>query len=280
MKKYFVLVLIIFLMVCSVSYADTINFTGMKEITVNDGIFNSTYNIIAGENQAVGIAGEDNETEHTEDAYGGGTPGNTITNQVWDYEGIFFDGTSLYVVGGFDFESTFINDDGYIQYYMGDLFFSDDPSFSIDSYKYAIVTVDNMIYSSNNSDGYFDINENEGEYPYYVMESAPYLLTDGNIKYEDGVTIDFDIATGTGFDSTWGGTTGEHYYVKYTLNNPSLWTTIMDNAPYVHLTMECGNDTVRGNLAPVPEPTTMLLSGLGLMGMGFYLRRRKVKDEI
>ena len=32
--------------------------------------------------------------------------------------------------------------------------------------------------------------------------------------------------------------------------------------------------------APVPEPTTMLLSGIGLMGMGFYLRRKKVKKEI
>ena len=27
--------------------------------------------------------------------------------------------------------------------------------------------------------------------------------------------------------------------------------------------------------APVPEPTTILLSGIGLLGMGFYLRRKK-----
>ncbi len=32
---------------------------------------------------------------------------------------------------------------------------------------------------------------------------------------------------------------------------------------------------VGANCAPVPEPTTMLLSGLGLMAMAFYLRRRR-----
>jgi len=32
--------------------------------------------------------------------------------------------------------------------------------------------------------------------------------------------------------------------------------------------------------APVPEPTTMLLSGLGLIGMAAYLRRKKNRKEI
>jgi hypothetical protein len=32
--------------------------------------------------------------------------------------------------------------------------------------------------------------------------------------------------------------------------------------------------TYSGSAAPVPEPTTIVLSGLGLLGIGAYLRRR------
>ena len=35
--------------------------------------------------------------------------------------------------------------------------------------------------------------------------------------------------------------------------------------------------TITLNSAPVPEPTTLLLSGLGLLGMGAYIRRKRSK---
>ena len=37
--------------------------------------------------------------------------------------------------------------------------------------------------------------------------------------------------------------------------------------------------TVTAHAAPVPEPTTILLSGIGLLGMGFYLRKRKLRSQ-
>jgi hypothetical protein len=42
-----------------------------------------------------------------------------------------------------------------------------------------------------------------------------------------------------------------------------------------HFTIGCGNDNLMGSTAPVPEPTTILLSGLGLLAMGVFLRRKQ-----
>ena len=46
-----------------------------------------------------------------------------------------------------------------------------------------------------------------------------------------------------------------------------------------HWTMQCGNDVIEGAAAPVPEPSTMLLLGSGLVGLwGVRKRRREHKN--
>jgi len=40
-----------------------------------------------------------------------------------------------------------------------------------------------------------------------------------------------------------------------------------------HWTMTCANDVIEGQVPSVPEPSTMLLLGAGLLGLGFLRRR-------
>lgn len=43
----------------------------------------------------------------------------------------------------------------------------------------------------------------------------------------------------------------------------------------LHWAMTCGNDTFEGGFSTVPEPSPVMLLGLGLLGIAEYTRRSK-----
>jgi hypothetical protein len=96
----------------------------------------------------------------------------------------------------------------------------------------------------------------------YVVESNPWQLNSDSMGSS--------IADGALSYGTWDD--GEtHYYAEVDMQ----WLFDTGNTSFLsHFTYECGNDLMIGQ---VPEPATILLSSLGLLGMAAFLRRKYTK---
>lgn len=110
-----------------------------------------------------------------------------------------------------------------------------------------------------------------------VMSSAP-----AGYIYRAGQEAQYDpagqssLATGSWSLHNVGGLTDTDDFLRFTL--------AYDFGPVssygLHWTMTCGNDVIEG-AAPVPEPSAILLFGVGMMGLGGVLRRKfDGQDEI
>jgi hypothetical protein len=70
---------------------------------------------------------------------------------------------------------------------------------------------------------------------------------------------------------------GGYGILSFELTNTALVDRYLGSGNFgFHWNMTCGNDTIEGGAsAPVPEPSTFVLLGAGLLGAGLYRRKRK-----
>ena len=220
------------------------------------------------------------------------------TGQRWDLEGFFQNGTQVTMVGGYDFKNGEVGNNK--RWYSGDIFIDVDGDA-----KYGNIDGSaDGIFEVKNTFGYefvLDLSEDMTSYSIYRLTSASVVktayyqqnqgsspwqyatggeligsLNAGTITYETGLT---DAETGFKGDSN---NTPTHNAVTVDLaflSDRNLTKGYQLTSTFtLHYTMGCGNDNLMGKyVAPVPEPSTILLISAGLCGLVGMSRKRLLK---
>ncbi len=195
------------------------------------------------------------------------SPGGT-DGELFDFEGIKFamDESALYfaVTASFGYMGT---NYGGFNYAVGDFFFNingtefgidfeDGGVYEITSDPFGIPDVPNGYHHSPaivNAVGGFDIDIANSAY----LGDAMGYQHEGLMETIAGDTYVMEMAI------------SKSYFANY-----GLFGGMMNVG--IHQTIACGNDKLVGNfeMNPIPEPGTLALLGLGLLGSGLFARRR------
>lgn len=236
-------------------------------ITISDGNFTGTNGY---SNR------EDNETETNPD---------TVQAQVWDLEGMFLQGRTLTIVGGFDFKNG--SADGGHTYRSGDIFvdvtgdavygqaanggsgrnglvtatfgyeYAFDLDFSTMTFDVVELDLDTKVQR---------VTDVPSSNPWRYDSGGTPLLSDLPFSYFSGLTgADVDGLQGWKGDD-------RHYAISLEL--PSILNGMNST---LHYTIECGNDNLMGQVH-VPDPaSTALLLAFGVAGVECCRRKLRLR---
>ncbi len=276
MKRLFLLFVSVLLLLTGTVYATNITIPDLnsRSISKYDKDYNTWWD----------RTNEDQEVE----------PG-MVNTQQWDLEGFFTEGTSLTLIGGYNFQN------GLEGYDSGDIFIdtNDDPDYGgsgdnnddgyrtvNNSYGYNYVldldwsNKDNPLYNVYTIDSSSKVltayyHQNQGSSPWRYVSGGTKILSGGIIKYSTGLTDQETGFKGDLFDTSGTDLGGSHNKLVVDLgfllpqgSNDSVNFT-------VHYTMGCGNDNIMGKgIIPNPEPATLILFGFGLLGIAGVCRKK------
>ena len=197
-----------------------------------------------------------------------------VWDQNWDLEGFFINGTTLYIVGGYDFVN------GYGGYAPGDLFFDTNGDAIYGASNSGSGSGNVVVANDFGYDYVLDFNDASMSYSVYALSNASTVTVyygqndeSNPWRYDSGGTI---IGSGTASYETVtdlqvagaGLAGGIHNVVGIDISFLPVGFFL------AHYTYECGNDNLIGT---VPEPSNMFLLGTGLLGLVAVGRKRYFK---
>lgn len=190
--------------------------------------------------------------------------------EAYDLEGFFVasDNDYLYIALTNSFGQSVTSSSWGTTFEQGDIFFGwgmDPNAFALDVSSGELVDVKYWDWIPNVDGSYYgnaDIRNRVGAFQIdegTVLGSANQTLTLWNGLETNPMTPD--------------PTNGNTHVFEWKIDRSLLaWDGLEDIR--FHTTLGCGNDLIEYNYAPIPEPGTIILLGLGLFGAGMFVRRK------